>query len=50
LNKSSSLDDQLGVGLENIKKRLKLIYNGMATMKMIEIENNVVVSIKIPIV
>lgn len=50
LNKSSSLDDQLGVGLENIKKRLELIYNGMATMKMIEIENNVVVSIKIPIV
>ena len=49
LNKSSSLEDQLGVGLENIKKRLELIYNEKATMKMIEIKNNVVVSIKIPI-
>ncbi len=49
LNKSSSLDDQLGVGLENIKKRLELIYNGKATMEMTEIKNNVVVSLKIPI-
>jgi LytS/YehU family sensor histidine kinase len=49
LNKSSNLEDQLGVGLENIKKRLELIYNGKATMKMIEIKDNVLVSLKIPI-
>ena len=49
LNTSSSLGDQLGVGLENIRKRLDLIYNGKATMKMSEIENYVVASIKIPL-
>ena len=49
LVKASNLEDQLGVGLGNIKKRLDLIYDGNATMKMTEIENNVVVSIKIPV-
>ena len=48
LNTSSSLGDQLGVGLENIRKRLELIYGAKATMKMSEIENDVVASIKIP--
>jgi LytS/YehU family sensor histidine kinase len=42
------LGEQLGVGLDNIKKRLELIYNGKAAMQMQEIENNVVASIKIP--
>jgi LytS/YehU family sensor histidine kinase len=49
LNAHSSLGNQLGVGLENIRKRLELIYGGQATIKMSEIENNVVASIKIPL-
>ncbi len=48
LSTSSNLGDQLGVGLENIRKRLELIYNGMASMQMSEIENNIVATIKIP--
>jgi len=48
LNTSSSLGDQLGVGLENIRKRLELIYNGKATLKMSETDNNVVATIKLP--
>ncbi len=48
LNNSSNLEDKLGVGLENIRRRLDLIYNGKASMNMIEIENHVVASIKIP--
>ena len=49
LNNSANLEDQLGVGLGNIKKRLDLIYDGKATMKITEKENNVMVSIKIPV-
>ncbi|KAA3636755.1 MAG: hypothetical protein DWQ02_07745 [Bacteroidetes bacterium] len=48
LNTTSSLGDQLGVGLENIRKRLELIYNGKATLQMTEIDNYVVASINIP--
>lgn len=47
---SSKLGDKLGVGLENIRKRLDLIYNGNANLKMTEINNFVLASIKIPIV
>jgi two-component sensor histidine kinase len=49
LNTASKLNDQLGVGLENIRKRLELIYNGKAIMKMSEIGNNVVATIKLPV-
>lgn len=48
LKTSSSLGDRLGVGLENIRKRLDLIYNGKAKLTVSEIENYVVASIKIP--
>ena len=49
LTTSSSLDDQLGVGLENIRKRLELIYDGQATLEIKELKNDVVVHVKIPI-
>lgn len=48
LNNASSLGDQLGVGLENIRKRLDLIYNGKANLKMREEDNHVVATINIP--
>lgn len=47
---SSKLGDKLGVGLENIRKRLELIYNGAADLKISEVNNFVLASIKIPIV
>ena len=49
LKAKATLGERLGVGLDNIKKRLDLIYNGKASMKMQEIENHVVASIQIPI-
>ena len=49
LSKSAKLGDKLGIGLENIRKRLDLIYNGKANLKMDEIDNFVVASIKIPV-
>lgn len=48
LKMSSKLGDKLGVGLENIRQRLDLIYNGKANLKMSEINNFVLASIKIP--
>lgn len=48
-NTTSSLGDQLGVGLKNIRKRLELIYNGEASIAMDEVGDKVVASIKIPI-
>ena len=50
LKTSSSLGDKLGVGLENIRKRLELIYNGKANLQMKEVNDYVVASIKIPMV
>ena len=47
-NPAPGLGDKLGVGLENIKKRLELIYNGKASMQMSEIKDHVIASIKIP--
>lgn len=48
LKMSSKLGDKLGVGLQNIRQRLELIYNGNANLTMREVENQVVASIKIP--
>jgi sensor histidine kinase YesM len=50
LNASSTLEDHLGVGLENIRKRLDLIYSGKATMNIREIDNHVLAAIKIPVI
>lgn len=50
LKTSSSLGDKLGVGLENIRKRLELIYNGKANLNMMEKDNNVIALIKIPMI
>ncbi len=49
LNSKTSLGERLGVGLENIKRRLDLIYNGHANFHMSEAQNLVIASIKIPI-
>ena len=49
LNKSAKLGDKLGIGLENIRKRLDLIYNGKANLNMNEVDNFVIASIKIPV-
>ena len=50
LKMSSKLGDKLGVGLENIRQRLDLIYSGKANLKMSEINDFVLASIKIPMV
>jgi len=50
LKTSSKLGDKLGVGLENIRKRLELIYNGKANLQMKEDNEYVVASIKIPMI
>ena len=49
LNSKGSIEESLGVGLENIKKRLSLIYNGQANFTMSEQNNMVVASINIPL-
>ena len=50
LKKSAKLGDKLGIGLENIRKRLDLIYNGKANLNINEVDNFVIASIKIPVV
>ena len=50
LGVSASLGDKLGVGLENIRKRLDLIYNGKANLEMKELNNQVIASIQIPMI
>ena len=50
LDKSAKLGDKLGIGLENIRKRLDLIYSGKANFNMNEMDNFVIASIKIPVV
>ena len=49
LNKSQRLEEHLGVGLENVRRRLELIYSGKAELKITEVKNNVLASIKIPV-
>jgi len=48
LNTSPGLDEQMGVGLDNIRQRLELIYDGKASLTIGEVENNVLAIIKIP--
>ena len=49
LHPKNNLENQLGVGLENIKKRLQLLYNGRANFSLSAIDNWVIASIKIPL-
>ncbi len=49
LKTSARLGDQLGVGLENIRERLRLIYHGNAELTLHEINNFVEASIKLPL-
>ncbi|MEM7371388.1 MAG: histidine kinase [Bacteroidota bacterium] len=46
---SAQLGEKLGVGLENIRKRLDLIYNGKASLEVKEEQEFVVALIKIPL-
>ena len=46
---SPGLDEEMGVGLENIRRRLELIYNGKATLSLSEIDNNAHAILKIPL-
>ena len=50
LNKSAKLGEKLGVGLENISRRLDLIYNGKARFDMYEEKDFVVARLNIPLV
>jgi len=50
LNNTVKLGEKLGVGLENIKKRLDLIYTGKAKFDLTEKDNFVTASIKIPLI
>lgn len=43
------LDEQTGIGLENIRRRLELIYNGKASFSIRERENKVLATIRIPL-
>ena len=49
MNNHAKLENQLGVGLENISKRLDLIYVGKATLDVRELDNEVLATIKIPL-
>lgn len=48
LTKSSTLSRKIGIGLDNIKKRLHLIYDGQADFQIAEEKDIVLASIKIP--
>lgn len=49
LKVSAQLGDKLGVGLKNIRRRLELLYNGKANLQLKELNDQVVASIKIPL-
>jgi len=49
LTTSSALGEKLGVGLENIRKRLDLLYNGNAKLQLKEVNEFVEASINIPL-
>lgn len=49
LIKAKQLGEKLGVGLKNIQKRLDLLYNGKAHLGILEENEHVIASIKIPV-
>lgn len=48
LKPKTALGEKLGIGLENIKERLQLIYDGQANFNIQELNNFVITTIKIP--
>ena len=48
LDQSTALDKKMGVGLENIRQRLELIYEGKASLTIVEVKDKVHATIKIP--
>lgn len=50
LSKGASLESRIGIGLENIKDRLKLLYKGKARLQLVEQAPLVVATIIIPCV
>jgi len=49
LNSKATLEERIGVGIQNIKERLHLLYEEKATFKISEKQNLVTASIKIPL-
>ena len=50
--KNTSLENNVnksGIGLENIQKRLKMLYNHLSTLSISSIENQFIVDLKIPL-
>ena len=50
LKSNAALGEKLGIGLENIKERLKLLYDGNAVFNLKESQEFVIATVKIPLV